>query len=209
MRMKNTTTLTVGLLTVLVALVAIDALSMENSRLLTQANLPEEETPQPLQQAPQPSSTAPAVRTGTPKMQGPNVLSILAAQEFETAEPQKERSLTEQIIPADVADIQTMILLKQGDRVGLMSWTESPQVKIYFLALKEALHSIFSPEMRDLVDEEQTREGRPPRNLLTFLDPAINSERVVFIRVRERLYEFHIAPGQDDSVYDLIESLTQ
>jgi len=77
------------------------------------------------------------------------------------------------------------------------------------LALKEALHTTFSPEMRDLVDEVQTREGRPPRNLLTFLDPAINSERVVFIRVRERLYEFHIAPGRDDSIYDLIESLTQ
>jgi len=98
--------------------------------------------------------------------------------------------------------------VKDGDRIGLIAWADSPQVKIYLLALKEALHSTFSPEMRDLVDEAQEREGKALRNLLTFLDPAINEERVVFIRIRERLYEFHVAEGKDAVVFDLIETLT-
>jgi hypothetical protein len=209
MKMRNTTTLTVGLLTVLVVLVAVDALSIENKRLLTQADIPKqtENTP-PEPQIPEGNET-PEPQVGTPKMQGPNVPKVLSAEEFTVAEPKKERSLIQQVIPKDIADIQTKILLKDGDRVGLIAWTESPQVKIYFLALKEALHSTFSPKMRDLVDEVQTREGKPPRNLLTFLDPAINSERIVFIRIRERLYEFHIAPERDDVIFDLIESLSR
>ena len=209
MRMRNTTTLTVGLLTVLVVLVAVDALSIENKRLLTQADIPKEtENTPPKPQIPE-ENEMPEPQVGTPKMQGPNVPKVLSAEEFTVAEPKKERSLIQQVIPEGIADIQTKILLKDGDRVGLIAWTESPQVKIYFLALKEALHSTFSPKMRDLVDEVQTREGKPPRNLLSFLDPAINSERIVFIRIRERLYEFHIAPERDDVIFDLIESLSR
>ena len=51
--------------------------------------------------------------------------------------------------------------------------------------------------------------GRPTRNLLTFLDPGLSSERIVFVRVRERLYELHVAPGKDDVLFELVEALTQ
>jgi len=211
MRMRNPTTLTVGLLTVLVALGTFDALLVENKKLLIQLQQPE--PPQEVavvansgSSSAAQSSTAPA--GGIRKIEEPNVLEILTVEQFNFADPARERSLLEQIIPSGVATVQAKVLVKDGDRIGLIAWADSPQVKIYLLALKEALHSTFSPEMRDLVDEVQEREGKALRNLLTFLDPAINEERVVFIRIRERLYEFHVAEGKDAVVFDLIETLT-
>lgn len=213
MRMRGTTTVTLTLLAFLVFLGALDAFSIENARLLTKAEEPvPEEPPAPvattgsgLTAPPTPANAQP----GTRKQLGPNVLNVLAAQGFTAVDPKKEKSLLEQVIPADVAKIRTVVLLKEGDRAGLFAWTDSPQVKIYFLALKEALHSTFSPQMRNLVDETQEREGKPVRSLLTFLDPAIDSERIVFVRVRERLYEFHVAEGKDDAIFDLMEALTE
>jgi len=209
--MRNPTTLTVGLLTVLVALGTFDALLVENKKLLIQLQQPE--PPEEVavvansgSSSAAQSSTAPA--GGIRKIEEPNVLEILTVEQFNFADPARERSLLEQIIPSGVATVQAKVLVKDGDRIGLIAWADSPQVKIYLLALKEALHSTFSPEMRDLVDEVQEREGKALRNLLTFLDPAINEERVVFIRIRERLYEFHVAEGKDAVVFDLIETLT-
>lgn len=206
MRMQNTTTLTVGLLTVLTTLGAFDAVLVENKNILTRL----EEPPSMPETMTASNRSAPAIlpKEGTRKTGGPNVLEVLAVEQFNFVESQRERSLLEQIIPSDVATTQSKILVKDGDRTGLIAWVDSPQVKIYFLALKEALHSTFSPQMRDLVDETQKREGKPPRNLLTFLDPAINEERIVFIRVRDRLYEFHVAEDKDDMIFDLIETLT-
>ena len=209
--MRNPTTLTVGLLTVLVALGTFDALLVENKKLLIQLQQPE--PPEEVavvansgSSSAAQSSTAPA--GGIRKIEEPNVLEILTVEQFNFADPARERSLLEQIIPSGVATVRAKVLVKDGDRIGLIAWADSPQVKIYLLALKEALHSTFSPEMRDLVDEAQEREGKALRNLLTFLDPAINEERVVFIRIRERLYEFHVAEGKDAVVFDLIETLT-
>ncbi len=206
--MRNTTTLTVGLLTVLVMLGVFDALLIENKKLLSQAEQPDPDPPAVVTDTNNSIPTAPSTVVGTPKMSGPNVLEVLAVQQFNFVDPKQEKSLISQIIPDDVATVESKILVKDGDRIGLIAWTDSPQVKIYFLALKEALHSTFSAEMRDLVDETQEREGKPPRNLLTFLDPKINEERIVFIRVRERLYEFHVSEGKNDVIFDLIETLT-
>jgi len=207
MKMKNSTSLTVGLLTVLIAFGIFDALLIENGRLLTQLD-PPITPPNSTISDDVDASTGSSLQQGTRKMGGPNVLEILTAEKLSFMDSKRERSLIEQVIPSDIASIESKVLVQDGDRVGLIAWTESPEVKIYFLALKEALHSTFSPQMKDLVDEVQEREGRPPRNLLTFLDPTINSERVVFIRIRERLYEFHISEEKDDIIYDLIESLT-
>jgi hypothetical protein len=163
-------------------------------------------SPPPMEtEQPPAEGTAPA---GVKKQKGPDVLQVLAALEFtpmETAEP----SILSKIIPRDGAEVHTRVLLLQEDRAGLLSWVASPQVKSSFLALKEALHSSFSSDLRDLVDERQTREGFPPRELLTFVDPAISEERIVFVRVRELLYEFHIAEGRDDTIFALIEELTK
>lgn len=206
--MQNATTITVGLLTILVVLGSFDALLVENKKLLTRLEEPTTQDPPEITTTAINITSSVASVEGTRKMEAKDVLEILTVEQFNFVDPKRERSLTEQIIPGDVATVQAKVLVKDGDRIGLIAWTDSPQVKIYFLALKEALHSTFSPQMRDLVDEVQEREGKPPRNLLTFLDPAINEERVVFIRVRERLYEFHIADEKDDIIFDLIETLT-
>ena len=143
---------------------------------------------------------------GVRKAQGPRIQDVLAALKFEPQET-SEATLVEQVLPAGVI-INRLALLKDGDRAGLVAWLDSPDVQAHFLALKEALHVSFSTQVRDVIDEIQRREGKPPRNLLTFIDPGLSDERLVFIRVRERLYEFHVANGRDEVIFDLIEELT-
>jgi len=103
---------------------------------------------------------------------------------------------------------KTLVLLKNSDRVGSVTWIDSPQVKTFFISLKEGLLSAFSPNVKDLRDETLQGEGEPVRNILTFLDPGLSEERLVFVRVRERLYEFHIAAGKDTEMNALIEVIT-
>lgn len=145
---------------------------------------------------------------GIQKLAEPDVSQILTVLGFQQA-PVEETTLIEQIVPADLATTHKYIVLQNGDRAGIIAWTDSAQVKIFFLALKEALHSTFSPQMQDLVDETQQRAGKPTRNLLTFKDPEISEERIVFVRIRERLYEFHVAEGMDQAIFELVETLTE
>jgi hypothetical protein len=146
--------------------------------------------------------------TGIVKITGPDVLATIAQLGF-TPQETTELSILRTVVPQQEAMVESHVLLKNGDRAGLIAWVESADVKNYYLALKEALHSSFSPEVRDLLDETQQQPGRPTRNLLTFLDPGLSSERIVFVRVRERLYELHVAPGNDDVLFELVEALTQ
>ncbi len=151
------------------------------------------------------TTSAPA--GGVVKQSGPNVADVLLAQELTTS-PSTDQSFLQQIVPP-VDPVQTMVLLKDGDRVGLLSWVDSSDVQTYFLSLKEALHSSFSPDVRDLIDETQRREGRPTRNFLTFFDPGISpEERFVFVRVRERLYEMRFTDENKDTMFALMEALT-
>ncbi|PIR52616.1 hypothetical protein COU76_05495 [Candidatus Peregrinibacteria bacterium CG10_big_fil_rev_8_21_14_0_10_49_10] len=206
MRMKNSVSISVGLLTVLVVLGALDALLIENERLLAHRERANTETAGEHTESSTSSATSSQSQATEP--QGPDVLKLLAAEGISLTDSTKEHSLIEQVIPADVATIHTFILMKDNDRIGLMAWADSPQVTAYFLGLKEALHSTFSTEMHDLIDEVQEQPGKPPRTLLTFIDPRINEDRVVFVRIRQRLYEFHVAAGKDDVVFELIEALT-
>lgn len=137
---------------------------------------------------------------------GPNIPATLTNFGFQFIEP-KESNIIGLVI--EDATVQSRVLLKQKDRAGLITWVDSPKIKQYYLAIKEALHTSFSPQVADLLDENQKREGRPPYDLLTFLDPGISDERIIFVRVRSRLYEFHIAEGHEQEIYDLIEELTK
>ncbi|MDA1209182.1 MAG: hypothetical protein O2904_04100 [bacterium] len=208
---KKTFPFTGSFITALVVLAVIDAAFIEKGIFVVPvvdtpnpiARVePQEVTEQPLQ-----GSTSSNGAVGVQKSSGPDVLETLVRTGFSFTD-NKDTTLLSQIIPADIAEVQAHVLMKDNDRVGLLAWTESLQVKVYFIALKEALHSTFSPKMQDLVDETQTREDRPPRNLLTFLDPAISEERIVFVRIRERLYEFHVSKGKDEEIFELIEALT-
>jgi len=165
--------------------------------------LPEGATP------PAADDTEPSSAGGTPKQEGANVGKILAEQKFEI-EPLAESIFLARIIPPeDGVKVTGAILLENGDRAGVLAWTDSPHVKLYFMALKEALHQSFSPAVQDLVDETQRQEGKPVRNFLSFLDTGISEERVVFVRVRERLYEMHIAPGKDERMFGLLDRVTE
>jgi hypothetical protein len=152
-----------------------------------------------------------------------NVLETVAAQGF-TAEETGEKSLLSAVVPetsnsatslpsgersSEGGMVTTRVLLMDGDRAGLLAWIETPSVKQVFLVLKESLHILFTPEVRDLLDEVQTTPGKAPRNFLTFRDPGISEERLVFVRVRERLFEFHIAPLKEDAIYKLVEALSE
>jgi len=154
-------------------------------------------------------SSAPQPPATIAKPTGPDVPAVLASHAFALTDP-SETSILDRVIPAENGEmIVVHVLLKNDDRAGLAAWVDSPQVKQYFLILKEALHASFSPQVSDLLDETQQRENKPIRNLLTFLDPGIAPERIVFVRVRQRLYEFHIAEGMDDAIFAAIEALTE
>ncbi len=110
---------------------------------------------------------------------------------------------------AQKTPVEARVILKDNDRLAYFAWIDSPDAKITFTALKEALKTSFSSQLQDLVDETQERPDKPVRNVLSFLDPAIHSERVLFVRVRQRLYEFHIAPGREADIQGLMDALTE
>lgn len=142
------------------------------------------------------------------KIQGPDVAMVLERFALTTT-TNDELSILRTVIPVQQDTVHTLILLQNEDRAGAISWTESIHVKNYFLALKEALHASFSPRVKDLIDETQMIPGKPPRNFLTFFDEGISAERMVFLRVRERLYEIRIAEGHDELMFKLIDALTE
>ena len=138
------------------------------------------------------------------KQAGIDVASAITGLGYET-QSSTDLSMLSQVVTGQP---QSLVLLKNADRVGSVTWIDSPQVKTFFIALKEGLLNAFSPNVQDLRDETLQGEGQPVRNILTFLDPSLSEERLVFIRVRERLYEFHIAGGKDTEMQALIEALT-
>ena len=145
---------------------------------------------------------------GVRKATGPDVLESLISNSF-TFSDTREKFILSPVVGKSSDTLTAKALLIDGDRAGAIGWISSPHVKKHYLVLKEALHSAFTPEVQDLLDETQRRENHPTRNLLTFLDAGILPERVVFVRVRERLYEFHIAEGSSDKIFNLIEDLTK
>ena len=198
---------TVGFLVLLLIIGTMDGLiTHPTNHLLTVADTgdanPPIDTTSPAQTATTGTGTM-----GVQRQDGPNVFDVLNAQTIVT-ETTQEESLIQKIVPSDVA-LESRVLLKNNDRIAFFSWIETSKVKDYFLALKEALHASFSSDLRDLVDENQQRDGKPVRDVLSFLDPAIHEDRLLFVRVRQRLYEFHVAPGKEQDVQSLMDALTE
>ncbi len=153
------------------------------------------------------NSLSSAQPLGIEKQNGPDVFDVLNKEGIAT-ENTDEQSILHDIVP-EGTPTEARTLLMNNDRLAYFSWTESPDVKVYFSALKEALRTSFSSHMQDLVDENQVREGKPLRNVLSFKDPAIHEERLLFIRVRQRMYEFHVPEGKEGEVQRLMDSLTE
>ncbi len=142
----------------------------------------------------------------TKKKTSVNVAELLALLQFIPQETQ-EQSLLSRI--AEGMPVETMVLLQNNDRVALFSWLESADAKSVFTALKQAQQEQFSPQLEDLVDETRTSEDGPPVDFLSFTDPAISPEKVIFVRVRNRLYEFHVAGMGSETIDRLIEELSK
>lgn len=137
----------------------------------------------------------------------PDVFDVLTELQMVTEQP-REQGLLERIVPTGTP-VTARVLLKDNDRIGYFAFVESAGVKDYFRALKDALHASFSKDVTDLLDTTDTRQGKPTRNILTFLDPSISEERVLFLRVRQRLYELHTVKGKEADAQVLVEALSQ
>lgn len=143
---------------------------------------------------------------GVRKQEGPNVSEVIQTAGF-TSGPSPDLSFLAQIAGSGTR-IDSLAIQKDADWVGSVTWIDTPEAKSYFSALKEALLGAFSIDVTDLKDETKQGGNQPVRNELTFFDPALSAERLRFVRVRERLYEFHIVLGKEAVLESFIEQLT-
>lgn len=200
--------ITTGVLLIMLLLGAADVFVLEGSpgyQMVAQTDT----GPEPIIDRTSSSSSEPSTPPsgGVRKNDGPNVEKTLGLRGFSITDTSGKIILDSVVTGGDT--VESKALLLDNDRAGAIAWVSSPDVKKHYLVLKEALHSAFTPEVQDLLDETQRRENHPTRNLLTFYDPGLLPERVVFVRVRERLYEFHVAEGASDEIFNLIEDLTK
>ena len=122
------------------------------------------------------------------------------------AKESNESTMLEQITQENDSLIQRT-LLERGDRIGSIAWINTPLVKEYFIVLKESLSQSFSPALDNLVDTTRRLPGKPVVDELSFYDPGIAQEKLVFLRIRSRLYELHVAPGRMEEMQGVIEEL--
>ncbi len=151
--------------------------------------------------------TGQPVKKGVSRKPGPNVKELLVETGYTWTEVGgNERSL---LGDAWNEPIQMITVLRNGDRTAMLAWADSPDIKDAYLALKRGLETSFSGDVTNLVDESLTPEVGAPRDILSFRDPAIGPERVVFARIRTRLYEFHVRDGHEEEVVALVERLAE
>ncbi len=144
---------------------------------------------------------------GIAKMPEPAVFPILQEQGFAVANT-TEPELLQRAIPVTLP-LTSQVLLLDNDRVATIAWVETPEVKNIFTLLRRQLRASFTAELRDLIDETQTEPGKPPRDVVSFFDPGMNASRLVFVRVRQRLYELHVTPGKEAEMDRLVNALSE
>jgi hypothetical protein len=197
MTMSNRTKLivTAVLLLVLAGMAGIDYW-MTGTSLSARLALTGEELPENTENKPE--------NTPVAKSSGPAVKTVMSEAGLEVT-ASDEPTFLSQIINEGLTSVT---VLKDGDRAGSVTWIESPDVKDEFIALKDGLLESFSAGLHDLKDTTEQEPNRPVRNVLRFTDPALSDEELVFVRVRERLFEFHLAPGSEETMNALIDALT-
>lgn len=135
-------------------------------------------------------------------------LDAILKDEGITTSSTNDQSLLSRIVGSTAA-VHTQVLLKDNDRIAFFSWIENPEVKKEFDIIKDTLHASFSPNVSDLRDVTEFPTNGPPRNVLSFRDPALGEEKMVFLRVRQRLFEIHIAKDKDADADSLVEALSR
>lgn len=150
--------------------------------------------------------TATGSGTVVQKQESINVLDAIAELDMEAKTTSEDFFL-----PALLEDttVQTRAIVGNNDRLGSIAWVESSEVKAYYQALKQALHKNFTGDVADLKDQTSREPDEPVRNQLTFYDPGISSQRLLFLRVRDRLYEVRIELGSEEQIQPLVDELSQ
>lgn len=205
MRTRSKVAITLGILLLIAGVAAADALTKEQS-LTGQLNLwlagEDEEGAASSSVASEGAQTSSAVSSENAE---PAVLQTLIARGF-TFEKKDDPSFLRQLLPT--ATVPTYVLLQNGDRAGALSWVNTAQSSQAFQSLKESLLQSFSPALQDLRDETVAEEGKPVRSVLTFFDPALSEERLVFVKSGDTLFEVHITESKRDAVLPLIDELS-
>lgn len=112
-------------------------------------------------------------------------------------------------IIADDAEVFTRTILYNNDRIGTIAWVDHPQVREYFLALKEALFKNFSTNVQDLQDRSIRLSNQTEAyNELRFIDPAISTNKLIFGRIQNRLFEIRIDPNQLATIEPFITAIS-
>jgi hypothetical protein len=104
--------------------------------------------------------------------------------------------------------VQKQTLLSGNDRTAFFAWADVTDGSQTMQRIKSLVHGSFSNSLRDLIDETQSEPGKRPRDVLSFIDPAIHPERLLFARSENRIYEFHIAPGKEPIIDNILDALT-
>lgn len=141
------------------------------------------------------------------KKPGPDVAAVASALQF-TSTASDEGTLIERVLPEGFP-VYKRVLLDRNDRAAMLAWIDSPQVRDVYANAKKELRQSFSPDLKDLIDERQAERGKPPRDVLSFLDPALHSDRILIVRVRQRLYELHVKGGKEPEIDRFIDALTE
>lgn len=205
----NRTTLfgSIGIGVLLVAIAAADFAIVERPRMLVsggeESSSASSEASSEMQSSEATSSQEP-VPKGVSRGSGPDVSLVLGENGFVWSDTDEEG-----ILAQSAPNVQRGVLLMDDDRAAFMAWTEVLNAKELFSAMKTSLAEGFSGDVNDLVDETVRPEGMPPRDVLAFKDPKFGEERHVFIRVKTRLFEFHVPEGKDELIVQLIEKLAR
>lgn len=145
--------------------------------------------------------------TSTKKSAGVNVQEVFGTLQLSPT-PSGEAGFLF-FLAKDRSKVQTYVLLKNNDRAFLFSWIEEDDVKVIFNSLKQALSEQFSGKLEDLIDETQYPDNGPPRDVLSFFDPALSPEKITFLRIKNRLYEIHTSKNAETLLPALIDALSQ
>lgn len=120
----------------------------------------------------------------------------------------REISLLHVTSPTSVT-VNTVVLLQENDRAMLFAWLDSNDAKTIFATLKESLQATFSTQVRDVTDQTLAPPDGAVTDVLSFIDPALSSEKIIFGRTRTRVYEIHVTRGKEELATKLIAELAK
>ncbi|MEQ1849765.1 MAG: hypothetical protein ABL890_04205 [Candidatus Peribacteraceae bacterium] len=154
--------------------------------------------------------TAPSIikkGSSTQKTSGVQIDSVFQSLQLIEKET-NEQSLIEQAAGAG-ASVKKVVLLRNNDRAYFFAMIQGATVKKTFATLKQQLQELFSANLKELKDQTITSETGPPVDMLSFIDPAISKEPLLFLRVRDRLYELRVAGNGQELLDALVRELSK